>query len=243
MRKEPLVLEVHADGHDEVLAVEEGPYRYLDPLRVLLDQELLDLLGPVRLVVLQDVQDVLAVGLLADEQELLLVLGLAARLEHVPVRVALNELHRLVELREVPGWKDVHACQIELRLAVLPVELELVRIGGAPHHELPLVPQLLRLGPESHVVEDYHVCPFFELLPLVHLLEEPEPHVLLCLTVAEHLHIVALLLQLPREVRREALVRDEQEFHLTVFETRLVNISWPSADRSRASRTCARGNT
>src|SRR5262249_40064849 len=51
-REEFLVLEVHIDGVDDLLAVEEGAGRDLAPADVLLDLELLDLRGPGALVIL-----------------------------------------------------------------------------------------------------------------------------------------------------------------------------------------------
>ena len=99
--KQLLVLEVDADRRDELPAVEERAGRDLHAHDPALQLELPDPVRPGALVVLEHLDHVLAVLLLADEKQPLQVLRLAARLDDVAVRIRAHERDRVVEGREV----------------------------------------------------------------------------------------------------------------------------------------------
>src|SRR5712692_5713881 len=160
---------------------------------------------------LQDLLDVLAVLLLPDEKQLLLVLRVAARLNHVPLGVLLHELYRLVERYEVPARESVDAGVLQLVLPELPLVLQPLGVDGASHDGFALAPQLLRKLPVTDVVEDDYLRPVLERFPFIDLLDEAVSHILLVLTLREHFHLVSSLRQLPGQVGRERLYGDEKE--------------------------------
>src|SRR5262249_24652454 len=98
-----------------------------------------DLVGPRSLVVVQDLQDVAPVFLLADEQEALHILSLATRLDHISIRVGANELHRVIERREIALRDDWHPGGTKLLLPERPIVFEAVCIGRATDDKLPLL--------------------------------------------------------------------------------------------------------
>ena len=93
----PLVLEVHEDGLEELLPIEESADRHFHAGGVLLQLEVLDLAAPAVFVVLQHGEDVQAVLLLSHEGENLLVLRPAAGLHDVAPGVCCDERDGRVE--------------------------------------------------------------------------------------------------------------------------------------------------
>ncbi len=213
-REELLVLEVHADRVDELLAVEEGARGHLHPHDALLELELADLLRPGAFVVLEHLDHVFAVVVLPHEQELLGVLRRPRGLDHVAVGLALHEGDGLVEGGEVLLRDDRHPRVLQLVLAEGAVVLELVGVGAAPHHLLAALAQ--RLGLRSlpqDVVEHDHVSPVRARLPGVHLGHEAVADLALVFALDEVADLVPLLHHLPGDVTDEPVDGHEQEAH------------------------------
>src|SRR4051812_46796676 len=128
-RKQLLVLEVDADRQDELPSVEERADCYLDADHAPLQLERLDRVRQRALIVAKHLDDVLAVLLLADEEQPLVVLRLAARLDDVAIGVRRDVGDGLIERGEVLLRDDGDAGRFELLLAEAAVVLEAVAIG------------------------------------------------------------------------------------------------------------------
>ena len=127
-----------------------------------------DLVRPGSFVVVQDLQHVLTVLLLANEKQPFHVLGLATRLDDVAVRIRAHEVDRFVEGSEVLLRDNADAGRSELLLAECAIVLEPISVWRAPDDELALLPQTVRLRALSEdVVEDDHVGPVGVASPIV----------------------------------------------------------------------------
>ena len=118
------MLEIDVDRIDELLAIEECPYRDLHSRDPALQLKNFDLIGKCPLVSVQHPDYVLSILLLADKQTPLHVLGLATGFDHVAIRILHHVLHRFVEGIEFPVRNDVDAGFLELFLAEGTVVLQ-----------------------------------------------------------------------------------------------------------------------
>src|SRR5688572_28323741 len=211
--EELLVLEIDAHRRDELPAVEELADRDLDAHDAALELELLHLVRPGALVVLQHLEHVAAVLLLADEEQALDVLRLAARLDDVAVGVLLHVRHRLVERGEVLVRDGRHADVLQLLLAERAVVLQLVRIGIAADHGLAAGAQLLgKLAHAEDVVEHHEIGPVDVAAPILSLGHEALANAALLLVLDPQAHVVAFLHHLPGDVGDETVPGYEEKF-------------------------------
>src|SRR6266446_2658458 len=96
-------------------------------------------------------------------------------------------------------------------LPELSLVLQPVGVDGSSDDGFALAPQLFSQLPVADVVEDYDLRPVLERLPFIDLLDEAVSDVLLVLALREHFHLVSGFRQLPGQVGREGLYRDEEE--------------------------------
>ena len=197
--------------------------------------------GPGPLVVLEDLDHVLAVVVLPHVEQGLAVLRRPAGLDHVAVGLALDVGDGVVEGGEVLLGDDGDARGLELVLAEGPVVLEAVGVGAASHHLLALLAQGLGLGAlAQHVVEDDDVGPVDVGLPVVDLGHEAVADLPLALALDEVADLVVLLDRLPGDVADEAVDGHEEELHGALEENICRRASAPRRRTAASTPTMAK---
>ena len=134
-----LVLEIHIDRINEILAVEEAAHGHFDAHHAPLQLKNLDLVRERLFVRLQHADHVLPVFFLADKQAALHVLRLAARLDHVAAGILHHVLDRIVKRNEFAVGNNIHAGLFEFFLAERAVVLQPVGIRRPADHFLALL--------------------------------------------------------------------------------------------------------
>lgn len=217
-REQLLVLEVEVDAVDKLVPVEEAADRHLDALDLPLELEPLHPVPPRLLVRAEDVDHVAPVVLVADVQQALDVLYLAERFDRVRSGVPLDLLDTGVELAEHVVFDRVDAVVFEHLRRVAAVLFEAVGVRRPADDGLPLFASFLGgfartdAGTDPDVVEDGHVGPVDLGAPVVSLRDEPVADLLVAFGLDVVLHVVALAVNLPRQIGDQRGVgRDEEE--------------------------------
>ena len=208
--KQQFVLEVDVDRVHVLRAVEKGADRDFTAPH---PPEYLDRVGIHGLVGLQDVYDVHAIVFLADEQQPLDVLRLAARLDDVGGRIGPHEFDRRIEIHEFVKRDDRYAVAFQFRLAERTVVFESIGMRGAADDVLTGVAQPFRMfALPEHVVEHDHVRPVDVTLVVVDFRYETVRDRALGLVGDVIPDFLPFPADLPRHVADQSVERYEQEF-------------------------------